>query len=497
MGKFLVGIMRVLLLCAVVLVLPAIAAAQGSVTLDLVQGPVNTGVTATGKGWPPNASVYAFFNQQQLNTVAETVDSGGNFKLNFCVPNLAPGVYPTFFTISQFPGMYSGPIFTITAGTPGNCQPTAQCPNAYFVGVHGMREGPDQGGNGDSIVISETWQEFEKLAKAKGKQVKYHSIWYPAPSDWTNIALLFQDVAIGVAELDKQIRGILKTCPGLKIALVGYSFGAWVIDDWLSISENEALWQFIGAVQLYGDPLWKRTGPPYLGGTVDTYIGVAHVVNPTGMGFPNPNPYSNTPEGPGVGLSDRWQSRCLKDDPICGEGYGFLYYGNQLGLAINCGTSPDFCEHEKYASEPEKGKKVGYGLTTRGAMFLALKTFPDVFTTGAPSVAHYETFVEGDFVYIRLYHTGSPIGFGFVGVNGSGWAQEEIPFSSPTTPYWTRVSPNDDRVEYPFNHLCSTQPGNKSDIEAWVYSSTQRSPRVRINLACSVPKEVVTPFFDY
>jgi hypothetical protein len=490
-GKLMGGLARFLpLCCAALLVLPVVAAAQGSVTLQPVQGPVNTGVTANGKGWPPNASVYAYFNQQQLNTVAETVDSDGNFTLNFCVPNQSPGIYPTFFTISQFPGMYSGPIFTITAGTPGNCQPTAQCPNAYFVGVHGMGEGPDQGGNGDSIVIRETWQEFEKLVKAKGKQVKYHSIWYPAPSDWTNIALIFQDVAIGVAELDKQIKAILKTCPGLKIVLGGYSLGAWVIDDWLSRRENEGLWQYIRAVELYGDPLWKRTGPPYLGGTVDTYIGVAHLVNPDGVGLPNPNPYENNPEGPGTGLSDRWQSRCLKDDPICGEGYGRTLWLAQLDVVTYCLSH--FCPHHMYTKA-----NGGHNLTERGAKFLALKTFPDVFTTSQPSITHYETFVEGDFVYIRLYHTGSPTGFGFVGVNGSGWAQEEIPFSGPTSPYWTRVSPNGDRVDYPFNHLCSTHPENKSDIDMWVYSSTQRSPRVGINLACSAPKEVITPFFDY
>ena len=75
MGKLLVAVACVLPLCVVVLMVPAVAAAQGSVTLQPAQGTVNTEVTATGMDWPPNASVYAFFNQQQLNAVAETVDS--------------------------------------------------------------------------------------------------------------------------------------------------------------------------------------------------------------------------------------------------------------------------------------------------------------------------------------------------------------------------------------------------------------------------------------
>jgi hypothetical protein len=213
----------------------------------------------------------------------------------------------------------------------------------------------------------------------------------------------------------------------------------------------------------------------------------------------DPDPYRNKAQGPGGVLSNLWQSRCLRGDPICGEGYNsdLVSHIVQTADAMNCAVPGTFCEHKKYALSPDPGKadQVGYGLTERGGKFLALKTFPEIFMTTGPHIAHYGTFVEGDFVYIRLYYTGSPTGFGFVGVNGSGWAQEEIPFSGPTTPYWTRVSSG--RVDYPFNHLCSTAPGNKSDIEAWVYSSTQRSTRVRIPLACSAPKEVITPFFDY
>jgi hypothetical protein len=269
---------------------------------------------------------------------------------------------------------------------------------------------------------------------------------------------------------------------------------------------------YIKAVELYGDILWRREGPPYLGAPKDTYEGVLRRLGLSS----DRDPYKNLPQGPGGELTERWQSRCLKDDALCGEGWGsfLLNLGNQIGAASRCGFA--LCEHQRYPINPGPGDhpvptatcgnpllegltSTGYGLTRCGAKFLALKTFPK--GTAEPEIVHYETFVEGDFVYIRLYYTGSPTGFGFVGVNGAGWARAEIPFSN--TPYpistWIRVSPNGDRVDYPFNHLCSTAPDNASDIEAWVYkdgSTPRESIHVGIHLACSAPKEVVTPFFD-
>jgi hypothetical protein len=315
-----------------------------------------------------------------------------------------------------------------------------------FIGVHGSIEGPDGSGRADSPTIVETRNAFEALAKEKGKVPQSELLLYIAP-DWNSWledliheALPYEQR--GREELSRLIQAVLKRCPTQNIVLTGYSFGAWIINDWLG--KNPDIWPNIRGVVLYGDPLWERTGPPYLAGQIDTYKGVARVVGP-----PNPDPYLNTPEGPGVSISDRWQSRCLKDDPICGEGYGRDLWGAQGLVAKNCASN--VCQHKLYTKV-----NWGYNLTERGAKFLALKAFPDVFTSQKPEIVHYETFVEGDFVYIRLYYTGSPTGFGFVGVNGSGWGKEEIPFFSQTTPYWTRVSPG--RVDYPFNHACSTVP---------------------------------------
>ena len=230
--------MRFLLLCAVLLALPALVAAQ-SVTLSINQGTVGTGVTATGRGWPVGAVVHAFFNQQEVSGAPAIVDSNESFTLNFCVPNLAPGIYPTFFTISSRQGMYSGPIFTITTGTAGNCQSTAQCPDAFFIGAHGTAE------DEKSPEIVETWVKFKELADAAGKKnVVYYSLKYAAPLDFFDpekLTLLLTSRDNGVKELSQYIRGTIfedtlrKVCKDdPKIVLTGYSLGAWVMSIYLS-----------------------------------------------------------------------------------------------------------------------------------------------------------------------------------------------------------------------------------------------------------------------
>ena len=41
-----------------------------------------------------------------------------------------------------------------------------------------------------------------------------------------------------------------------KVALVGYSMGAWVINKWLADHPRE--WSMIKAVVFYGDPCWSH-----------------------------------------------------------------------------------------------------------------------------------------------------------------------------------------------------------------------------------------------
>ncbi len=66
-------------------------------------------------------------------------------------------------------------------------------------------------------------------------------------------------------------------------------------------------------------------------------------------------------------------------------------------------------------------------------------------------------------------------------MNGSGWAQENHPFSSPS--YGIVGS---DWVEYPFNLACGTSQQYQSDVQAWIYdTASARSHPVTIHLACT------------
>jgi hypothetical protein len=154
--------------------------------------------------------------------------------------------------------------------TPQPTQPDG-CADAYFIGVHGVREGPDLNGQGPSDLLKEIWKTFEHIAHDAGKRnVTRHYLRYPNPNQpsWDvvgNLGYILGAKIRGVMELNKFVREtVLKECPkdkNPKIVLVGYSLGAWVINDWLD--GNNDLWDYIRAVELYADPLWYRFGPAF------------------------------------------------------------------------------------------------------------------------------------------------------------------------------------------------------------------------------------------
>jgi hypothetical protein len=105
-----------------------------------------------------------------------------------------------------------------------------------------------------------------------------------------------------------------------------------------------------------------------------------------------------------------------------------------------------------------------------------------------PEIGRVESFREGGLVFFRVFYTdpnADAEGFGFRGVKGSRWAEEEFPFSSPS---YGRVSHG--IIEYPFNHGCGTSSEYESDVEVWIYDSAGlQSPPVTVHLACSAPSE--------
>src|SRR5205807_1788630 len=140
---------------------------------------------------------------------------------------------------------------------------------------------------------------------------------------WVKTFIQLNALPIGMSNLDTYVRDTViqkEGCKSPKIVLVGYSFGAVIVNEWLS--KNQDLWQYIKAVELYGDMLWYRKGPPFPGGSVDTYEGVLRggLLSLLGLYDPYTSGFPQGPKGKDGDLSDRWQSRCRKGDAFCGEG---------------------------------------------------------------------------------------------------------------------------------------------------------------------------------
>jgi len=104
-----------------------------------------------------------------------------------------------------------------------------------------------------------------------------------------------------------------------------------------------------------------------------------------------------------------------------------------------------------------------------------------------PQIVRTETFTEGVLVYFKIFFTdpnNNAAGFGFRGIENSGWAPETHPFASPS---YGRVSlsVSPATVEYPFNLGCGTASQYESNVEAWIYDSVGlNSQPVTIHLAC-------------
>jgi pimeloyl-ACP methyl ester carboxylesterase len=100
------------------------------------------------------------------------------------------------------------------------------------------------------------------------------------------------------------------------------------------------------------------------------------------------------------------------------------------------------------------------------------------------SITHTGTYRGGQLVYFSIHYSDPhhvARGFGFTGVNGSTWAEEEHPFTSPS---YGIVGPH--RIDYPFNLGCGTgQEISSSDVKAWIYgTSGTRSQYAVITLTC-------------
>ncbi len=112
-------------------------------------------------------------------------------------------------------------------------------------------------------------------------------------------------------------------------------------------------------------------------------------------------------------------------------------------------------------------------------------TPPQTPSPSVPEVTGVSTYTSGQLVYFVLNYSdpdNNAEGFGFVGIDGSGWAEEEHPFSSPS---YGIVGP--DSIAYPFNLGCGTSNQvAQSNVQAWIYDTAGAdSTPVDIELVCS------------
>jgi hypothetical protein len=96
-----------------------------------------------------------------------------------------------------------------------------------------------------------------------------------------------------------------------------------------------------------------------------------------------------------------------------------------------------------------------------------------------PVITGYKTYQQGVMVVLSVSYIGTADGFTFVGIDGSGWAEENHPLSSPG--YGT-VSPGN--IEYPFNSGCGTASAYQSDVAFRVYNGDGGST-IDVHLACT------------
>jgi hypothetical protein len=94
------------------------------------------------------------------------------------------------------------------------------------------------------------------------------------------------------------------------------------------------------------------------------------------------------------------------------------------------------------------------------------------------------TYQQGALVYFDVHYADpghNAVGFGFVGVNGSRWAEENHPFSSPSFGIV-----GTDSIAYPFNEACGTAQQYASYVQVRIHDTAGvHSEPVVIHLVCT------------
>ena len=219
-----------------------------------------------------------------------------------------------------------------SAVTLRSAAPPKPCTVPVFFGLHGMGEGP-------SLNISTTSPELGSFDDAQNAisgavfiaPVSYTTVY---PNALSVITSLYGALINGENSLQADITSYSKGCSVSqdKIALVGYSMGAWVINKW--IVDHPLEWPMIKAVVLYGDPCWVYGKDQ---GLVREYAG-GHGCMPA-KSYPFPVKVGSLVPFP----TESWSAY---KDPVSGSNWAGQK-SPQLKAAENC-TNPKTCTHLDY-----------------------------------------------------------------------------------------------------------------------------------------------------
>jgi hypothetical protein len=105
-------------------------------------------------------------------------------------------------------------------------------------------------------------------------------------------------------------------------------------------------------------------------------------------------------------------------------------------------------------------------------------------SSSAPRITGTYTYQQGSRVFFEISYSDpghNAAGFGFVGVQGSDWREQDYLFSNPADGIVTGNS-----IAYPLDQGCGTGFEYTSTVKAWIYNKVGvRSKPVIIHLACS------------
>jgi Cutinase len=222
----------------------------------------------------------------------------------------------------------------------------ATCSSMVLIGVRGSGEHAGFGHTIGALVGDIKAPQLDPAVEAEYVNDETSRFPWWKPSDY---GVSYRNwVAMGVADLLKQVRASFSRCPGSGVYLAGYSQGAQVVADTyqskLSVVEKAR----IGGVVLFGDPLFEgdQGGPIDLGSYSRRLNGIIVGATPVRL-------WSAADQS-------KVRSYCQRGDPVCDFA--------SSSQAAHCGLE-SVCSHLHYADTDLPNTKTTY--TMAAAIFLA------------------------------------------------------------------------------------------------------------------------------